>query len=193
MVCWRVAWAREWRAIRIRSQPGSTAGISGRRLSRSKRFARFLCTALPTDRPAATPKRELSSSFCRKINTTSGWAYDLPKRRTRLKSDELDRRNLRSTYSPSGRPHNYPFQLVFLTWLFLVTVSRERPFNRRLFNTLRPSAVFMRVRKPCTRKRRRILGWYVRFGMILPSGFLPAFREVKESRLKLPGRRADWR
>jgi len=124
MVCWRVAWARERRAIRIKSQPGSTAGISGRRLSRSKRFARFLCTALPTDLPAATPKRELSSSFCRNINTTSGWAYDLPKRRTRLKSDELDRRNLRSTYAPSGRPHNYPFQLVFLTWLFLVTVSR---------------------------------------------------------------------
>ena len=97
IVCWRVAWAREWRAIKIKSQPGSMAGISGRRLSRSKRFARFLSTAFPTDRPAATPKRESPSSFGKVINTISGWAYDLPNRRTRVKSDELDRRNLRST------------------------------------------------------------------------------------------------
>ena len=74
MVCCRVAWAREWRAIRIRSQPGSMAGISGRMLSRSRRFARFRCTAFPTDRPAATPKRESSSSFGKVINTISGWA-----------------------------------------------------------------------------------------------------------------------
>ena len=43
------------------------------------------------------------------------------------------------------------------------TVSFLRPFARRLANTLRPFAVCMRSRKPCTDLRRRVCGWNVRF------------------------------
>jgi hypothetical protein len=44
-------------------------------------------------------------------------------------------------------------------------VSRCRPFRRRRLRTLRPPAVRMRCRNPCTRRRRRFLGWYVRLTM----------------------------
>jgi|SoiMethySBSTD1v2_1073268.scaffolds.fasta_scaffold925820_1 hypothetical protein len=43
------------------------------------------------------------------------------------------------------------------------TVSRFRPFARRRFNTSRPFFVLMRTRKPWVRRRRRRLGWNVRF------------------------------
>ena len=43
------------------------------------------------------------------------------------------------------------------------TVMRLRPRARRVASTLRPPVVFMRARKPCTRARRRVFGWYVRF------------------------------
>ena len=43
------------------------------------------------------------------------------------------------------------------------TVSRLRPFARRRFKTIRPFFVLIRTRKPCVRRRRRRLGWYVRF------------------------------
>lgn len=92
----------------IISHPGGTAAIRGRSASRSRRLARLRCTAFPTDRPAAIPKREVSSPLSRAINTTSGWANDLPERLTRLKSAELVSRNLRFTWlssvAPTGRP-----------------------------------------------------------------------------------------
>jgi hypothetical protein len=113
-------------------------------------------------------------------STTSGWAYDLPNRRTRLKSVDLVRRNLRFTrFFPEGMLaalqektcSSAPqvcqcYQTIRFVWLFLVTVKRYRPLARRALITLRPSAVDMRERKPWTRTRRRILGWYVRFGML---------------------------
>ena len=37
------------------------------------------------------------------------------------------------------------------------------PFFRRRARTLRPFLVAMRSKKPCTRLRRRLCGWYVRF------------------------------
>jgi hypothetical protein len=43
------------------------------------------------------------------------------------------------------------------------TVNLLRPFARRLFSTMRPFFVFMRTRKPWVRRRRRRLGWKVRF------------------------------
>jgi len=43
------------------------------------------------------------------------------------------------------------------------TVRRFRPFARRRFRTSRPFFVLMRTRKPCVRRRRRRLGWNVRF------------------------------
>lgn len=38
------------------------------------------------------------------------------------------------------------------------TVSRLRPFARRLLSTFRPLAVLMRLRKPCTFRRLRLWG-----------------------------------
>ncbi len=49
------------------------------------------------------------------------------------------------------------------------TVSRFRPFARRRFSTMRPFLVLMRTRNPWVRRRRRRLGWNVRF-MRLPVG-----------------------
>ena len=51
----------------------------------------------------------------------------------------------------------------FLSTLSLETVNFLRPFLRRADNTLRPLALAMRSRKPCTDLRRRLWGWYVRF------------------------------
>jgi hypothetical protein len=51
----------------------------------------------------------------------------------------------------------------FLSTLSLETVNFLRPFLRRLASTLRPLAVAMRSRNPCTDLRRRLWGWYVRF------------------------------
>jgi hypothetical protein len=50
-----------------------------------------------------------------------------------------------------------------------LTVSRFRPFARRRFSTIRPFFVLILTRKPCVRRRRRRLGWNVRF-MRLPAG-----------------------
>jgi hypothetical protein len=93
---------------------------------------------VPTERPAATPNKvdSASASASRKaINTISGWAYDLPNRRTRWKSVDLVRRNLR--FTPANRQpqilqrtntrkhlkETQLFQLIFLTWLFMLTVK----------------------------------------------------------------------
>lgn len=42
-------------------------------------------------------------------------------------------------------------------------MRRARPLRRRRDSTARPARVRMRERNPCTRRRRRLLGWYVRF------------------------------
>lgn len=43
------------------------------------------------------------------------------------------------------------------------TVNLLRPLARRLLSTIRPFFDFMRTRKPWVRRRRRRLGWKVRF------------------------------
>ena len=43
-----------------------------------------------------------------------------------------------------------------------LTVRLLRPRNRRRFNTFCPSGRNIRLRKPCTRRRRRVLGCHVR-------------------------------
>jgi hypothetical protein len=63
------------------------------------RLARLRLTAFPTARPALTPTRTPDWSDFMTYNTTSGWAYDLPERRTRLKSVDLVRRKQRFTCS----------------------------------------------------------------------------------------------
>lgn len=89
------ACASEGRAIRIMSQPGK---ISGRYLfspARMRRFVLFRVTALPTERLAVTPNLEFVIPLGDAIRMASGWAYDFPVRRTRLKSVELVSRFLR--------------------------------------------------------------------------------------------------
>jgi hypothetical protein len=53
-----VAAAIGLRARMSKSQPGLTTGTSDCKAARIKRFARFLCTAFPTDRPADTANRD---------------------------------------------------------------------------------------------------------------------------------------
>ena len=72
-----------FRAIRIPLYPGGNEVITSPNAARSKRLARFLCTALPMDYPAVTANRESGSFPVFNIKTRSGWANDLPDRRTR--------------------------------------------------------------------------------------------------------------
>ena len=46
------------------------------------------------------------------------------------------------------------------------TVSLWRPLNMRRRRTFRPPRVLILALKPCTRLRRRLRGWYVRFGKV---------------------------
>jgi hypothetical protein len=50
-------------------------------------------------------------------------------------------------------------------YLSELTVSFLRPRARRREITARPSAVFIRVRKPCFLARFRLFGWKVRLGI----------------------------
>jgi hypothetical protein len=50
--------------------------------------------------------------------------------------------------------------------------SRARPRWRRARRVARPPRVDIRLRKPCFRDRRRRLGWYVRFIVVLQGGRL---------------------
>lgn len=45
-------------------------------------------------------------------------------------------------------------------------VSFARPLLRRLLTIARPARVRIRRRNPCTRERRRLLGWNVRFPLV---------------------------
>jgi hypothetical protein len=80
-------------------QPGCSVGKNDRTDSRINRFALFLSTALPTERPALTPIKVRSPSAGSTTNTTNGWAYDFPKRLTRLKSVDRVSRKLRFTHA----------------------------------------------------------------------------------------------
>ena len=73
--------------------------------------------------------------------------------------------------SPALRQdHNYLSLLdYFLSTCSSETVSLCLPFFLLLAKTLRPFAVSIRLRKPCTLLRRRLCGWYVLFlpGIVL--------------------------
>ena len=56
-------------------------------------------------------------------------------------------------------------------------VNRARPFCRRFFNTLRPDAVWLRLRKPNLRARRIFEGLYV--------GFIEKLTNVKKKHSKV--------
>ena len=63
---------------------------------------------------------------------------------------------LQAIDTTTQRPRVY--QRIRLLALLALTVNLLRPFKRRPFKTLRPSDVELRLRKPCTRTRRRFLG-----------------------------------
>jgi hypothetical protein len=85
------------RASIIISHPGWICSSCGFIAARIWRLARLRFTAFPIERLAAIPHRKPLVSFGNTINTTSGWAKDFPNRRTRWKSVDLVRRNLRFT------------------------------------------------------------------------------------------------
>lgn len=87
------------RAIRSKSDPQAVCSRNPFIAARSRRLARLRLTAFPTARPALTPTRNPNWSDFITYNTTSGWAYDLPERHTRLKSVDLVRRKQRFTCS----------------------------------------------------------------------------------------------
>jgi len=72
-----------FRATRMPLYPGGKSWITFCNADRSKRFARFLLTALPIDVPAVTANLDVGSFPACNIKTRSGWAYDFPDRRTR--------------------------------------------------------------------------------------------------------------
>jgi hypothetical protein len=66
-------------------------------------LARLRLTAFPTANPALTPTCNSGTSDLIAYKTTSGWAYDLPERRTRFMSVDRVRRKHRFTCaSPSS-------------------------------------------------------------------------------------------
>ena len=96
------AWSIGFRARKIMSHPSGRLGSHWLIQARNRRFARLRCTAIPTARPATTPTRACWLSWGAAMNTTSGCAYDLPIRRTRWKSVDRVRRNLRFTHLPAA-------------------------------------------------------------------------------------------
>jgi hypothetical protein len=90
-----------------KSQPGLTTVRSGCNAARIKRFARFLCTAFPTVRPAEIANRDDSNVLGKATNTISGWAKDFPNRRTRFTSADLFSLNLVFTCRLAN--HGYGF------------------------------------------------------------------------------------
>jgi hypothetical protein len=94
--------ARGERPINNNSYPESVSGSSSFIAARNNRFARFRLTAFPTASPALTPTFVSGPSDLSTYNTTSGWAYDLPERRTRLISvDRVRRKHLFTWALPS--------------------------------------------------------------------------------------------
>ncbi len=79
-------------ARRIMSIPIWILGINGATAALNRRFARLRWTAFPTDLLTVVPMRISLVWFSRKINTTNGWANDLPDCRTCLKSSDFFKR-----------------------------------------------------------------------------------------------------
>ena len=77
---------------------------------------------------------------------------------------------IKKSRNKAGLKNEYvPVKNYFLSTCSSETVSLCLPFFLLLAKTLRPFAVSMRLRKPCTLLRRRLCGWYVLFlpGIVL--------------------------
>src|ERR1700754_2402703 len=131
---------------------GSSSSITVRATWRSRRATRCRCTALPTDLETTSPMRGPSPgpwlperNAC---TTRSGCTARTPSLTVAPKSaDRVIRYRAGSTALDPASNH---------------AVSLRRPLPRRFDTIARPARVRIRSRKPCTRARRRLLGWKVR-------------------------------
>lgn len=141
--------------INTRSNPGRPLCL--RKLSRSRRFARFRATAPPTFRDAARPSRLKALPFRAATSTNSGPSRRIPSRNAFRKSAPRTSRSEGRSRARGGAatPGQAPIRL--------------RPFWRRLLRTRRPPLVRIRTRKPWVLFLFRLLGWKVRF-MAVVSG-----------------------
>src|SRR5205823_14945872 len=85
--------------------------------------------------------------------------------------------------------HRPPRALPRGYFLGALTTSRLRPFARRRLRTLRPALVALRLRNPCSRLRRTLLGWYVRF---TTTGLLRAKSAARKHAPSGKSRNLDW-
>jgi hypothetical protein len=158
--------------------PPEEAGTFRRKTSRMSRLARFLLTASPTLRDATIPNlgspalfgvvnsvRNLPCTLVAVVNAC--WNSE----RRRRRRDLLNRWDCigRADWTPQstrddcgpGQARGEPAGTAY--YEDEETVRRLRPLARRRLRTRRPFFVLMRTRKPCVRRRRRRLGWNVRF------------------------------
>src|SRR5438105_1371988 len=158
-----VACAADARATITRSTAGSPAN-SWRTASRKRRFTRFRTTEPPTFDDTVNPTRAATAgipepavlpsaaSRGRKLAASGPSTKPCPCART---SRNSARRSNRALLGNPSAPTGY--------FLCAETTSRLRPLARRRLSTLRPALVALRLRNPCSRLRRILLGWYVRF------------------------------
>src|SRR5436190_3857015 len=155
--------AAELRATRTRSTGGNRER-SRRTASRSRRLIRLRMTAFPTFDETVRPTRAAemlcvrdgSCSRGRKLAASGPSAKLLPRCLMARYSARLRiRASLGKAKAATGPSGGY--------FLGALTTSRLRPFARRRLRTLRPALVELRLRNPCSRLRRILLGWYVRF------------------------------
>lgn len=149
----------EFLTITTKSQPAGTRGLFSRNTSRSRRFHRLRWAAFPTLRVTVRPSRGLSSAFFRPTTIKCGPLARRPSAATRLKSARCLSRDRAGNDSSCARNFDH-----FLCWL---TANTLRPRVRRRRSTSRPPRVCLRARKPWVRVRLRLLGWYVRFVIVI--------------------------
>src|SRR5438105_11762828 len=174
-----VAFTAEDRATSTRSMAGRSWS-SCRAASRRHRFTRLRTTASPTLDDTAIPTRATAGCIPARVNAgcargdqlaASGPSTKLrPRFFSPRKSPRRSKRALlgndRVRVPPGGMA--VPARAYFFGAL---TTSRLRPFARRRFRTVRPCLVLIRFRKPCSRLRRTLLGWYVRFTATASTSF----------------------
>lgn len=152
-------------------------GMSGRIASRSILRTLFRTTAPPIRRPTASPTRGPASdssgaSRAKWYRTNSGTDARRPDLRTRSKS-ALDLRRCAGRMRSACRASAVGARInrLWTTWgkgdrnrsVYRYSASLLRPLARRRRRMARPPGVRMRLRNPCRRDRRRLLGWNVRF------------------------------
>src|SRR6478609_9206147 len=131
---------------------GSSSSITVPATWRSRRATRCRCTALPTDFETTSPMRGPSparrSPARNACTTRSGCTARTPRLTVAPKSvDRVIRYRAGSTALDPASNH---------------AVSLRRPLPRRFDTIALPARVRIRSRNPCTRARRRLLGWKVR-------------------------------